>query len=75
MDDLINMDLMTREEFDRGLQSLWEELKELTKDRGKVSYWDFIYRDDYQQTVERAYLTTFLVTYGYASMELKPLED
>jgi len=75
MDDLINMDLMTREEFDRELQSLWEELKKITKEQGKVSYWDFVYKDDYQATVERAYLTSFLVTYGYASMELKPLED
>lgn len=75
MDDLINMDLMTRKEFDHELQSLWEELKKATKDQGKISYWDFIYREDYQKTVERAYLTSFLVTYGYASMELKPLED
>ncbi len=74
-DDLINMDLMTRKEFDRELQNLWEELKKATKDLGKVPYWDFIYKNDYHETVERAYLTSFLVTYGYASMELKPLED
>jgi hypothetical protein len=38
-------------------------------------YWDFIGADTYEETVERAFLTSFLITYGYATLEIHPLEE
>jgi hypothetical protein len=42
---------------------------------GKMRYWDFIGADTYECTVERAFFTSFLITYGYATLEIHPLED
>jgi hypothetical protein len=42
---------------------------------GKVKYWDFIGQKTYESTVRRAYLVSFLITYGYATMRINPLEE
>ncbi|MEM2242631.1 MAG: hypothetical protein QW827_03040, partial [Candidatus Bathyarchaeia archaeon] len=44
-------------------------------ENGKIRYWDFIGAETYEETVYRAFLTSFLVTYGYATLEVYPLED
>ena len=31
--------------------------------------------DTYSETVRRAYLTSFLITYGYASLDVDPLTE
>jgi hypothetical protein len=31
--------------------------------------------ETFEETVHRAFLTSFLVTYGYATLEVYPLED
>ncbi len=38
-------------------------------------YWDFIGAETYEATVQRAFLTSFLITYGYATLEIHPLEE
>ena len=40
-----------------------------------MRYWDFIGADTYEKTVERAFLASFLITYGYATLEIIPLEE
>ena len=64
---------MPEEEIQEVLEALWLELKEAARG-GWVRYWDFITADTYAETVKRAYLTSFLITYGYASLEVDPLE-
>ena len=42
---------------------------------GDKHYWDFIGAESYDETVDRAFMTSFLVTYGYATLEIHPLEE
>jgi hypothetical protein len=67
LDSLVKSGIMTREEFAKSLRGLWEELRAQTGD-GSIEYWSFIRRDSYQETVQRAYYVSFLLTYGYAKM-------
>jgi len=75
IEELIKSRLMSEESFDAILQRLYTELKAVARDEGKVSYWDFIQDETYEDTVYRAYLTSFLITYGYTSMEVNPIEE
>jgi len=59
------------EEFEARLRSLWKELTDLyDSEKNPVDYWKFVKTADHQQTVQRAYFVSFLVTYGFAKMEL-----
>jgi len=62
------------EEVQEELEALWDELKRMARG-GSVRYWDFVTADTYAETVRRAYLTSFLITYGYASLEPDPLNE
>jgi hypothetical protein len=57
------------------LEVFWEELKQRVGEEGKVLYWDFVGADTYSETLRRAYMTSFLVTYGYATLEVHRLEE
>jgi hypothetical protein len=64
--------------FSDELEDYWRELQEAVNTRGtdgKILYWDFIGADNYEDTVERAFLTSFLITYGYATLEIHRLEE
>jgi hypothetical protein len=66
------------EVFSEKLENFWVELKNLSNkngENGKIEYWDFIGAETYGETVRRAFLASFLVTYGYATLELVPLEE
>ena len=65
--------LVPEEEIQDALEALWLELKEAARG-GWVRYWDFVTADTYAETARRAYLTSFLITYGYASLSVDPLE-
>ncbi len=73
-EELVKQRLLSEEAFSKGLKDLYEELKLRTKG-GKLPYWDFICANTYEETVRRAYLTSFLVTYDYAELEGRSLED
>jgi len=74
-EDLIRQGILSSETFSVELERLWDELKEATGEKGRIGYWDFIGAETYEETVRRAYLTSFLVTYGYATLEVHPLEE
>lgn len=69
-EEAIKEGAISDESFAANLERIWHELKE----RGRVLYWDFIYADTYEETVRRAYLASFLITYGYARLEINPIE-
>ncbi|MBS7657060.1 MAG: bacterial transcriptional activator domain-containing protein [Candidatus Bathyarchaeia archaeon] len=73
-EELIRQGILLSETFTEELEKLWNELKTVAKNQ-KIKYWDFIGSKTYQETVRRAYLTSFLITYGYAALEINPLEE
>jgi len=77
-DELIGENILRDEAFSAELDRYWQELKEKTQTKGqdgKLFYMDWVDADSYQETVHRAYITSFLVTYGYATLEIIPLEE
>jgi hypothetical protein len=71
LDDLINLNILSKAEFDDVLQAVLHELEE----RGNVEYQDFIYEDSFESSVKKAYLTSYLVSEGKADLDINPLED
>ena len=77
-EQLIKQRVLSDVEFSDELTNYWEELKKCVADKGqdgKIHYWDFIGADTYEETVQKAFLTSFLITYGYATLEIDRLEE
>ncbi len=77
-DELIKQRVLSNIEFSQELDGYWQELKDCVAkngQEGKIRYWDFIGVDTYEGTVQRAFLASFLVTYGYATLEIDRLEE
>lgn len=77
-EELIRQRILRDKAFSEELESFWQELKKQVKEKGengKIRYWDFIGAETYEETVHRAFMTSFLVTYGYATLEIYPLEE
>ncbi len=75
MGALLRLGLLSEKKFSDVLQFFWQELKRQSKGAGKKRYWDFILADTYEETVLRGYITSFLVSYGYATLEVDPLKE
>lgn len=77
-EELIRERIMRDKAFSEELENFWQELKKTVAGKGrngKIHYWDFVGAGTYDETVDRAYLTSFLITYGYATLEIHPLEE
>jgi hypothetical protein len=77
-DELIKQRILGDKFFSEELESYWQELKLKVKEKGadgKMFYWDFIGADTYEETVKRAFLASFLISYGYATLVIRPLEE
>ena len=74
-EELLKQQIIAEKEFSKVLETFWQELKQKTMGEKKIEYWDFIGAETYEETVKRAYLTSFLVTYGYATLEVDRLEE
>jgi len=74
-EELIKQRIMAEKAFTEELETLWQELKLKVGENEKVPYWDFVGAHTYEETVKRAYMTSFLVTYGYATFEVHRLEE
>jgi hypothetical protein len=76
--EMIQQRILGDKEFSEELECYWQELKNKVAEKGvdgKIAYWDFIGADTYEETVQHAFLTSFLVTYGYATLEIDRLEE
>ena len=74
-EELVMLKILAEKTFREELETFWGELKEKIGKNGKILYWDFVGGETFQETLDRAYKTSFLVTYGYATLELIPLEE
>lgn len=74
-EEVIKEGVLSSEPFMAELEKVWLELKSRVPRGGKIRYWDFIGSETYEDTVRRAYLTSFLVTYGYANLQVNLSED
>jgi len=73
--ELAKMGVFSEEDFVALLDKSWRELREFAGEKGEVSYWAFISDRSFEGTVLRAWIVSFLVSYGYATMEIKPIEE
>jgi hypothetical protein len=77
-EELVKERILRDKAFSEELDNFWLELKEQTASKGengKILYWNFVGADTYEETVYKAFMTSFLVTYGYATLEIVPLEE
>jgi len=72
--ELARLGILSKEEFVSAIERAWGELKEKA-DGGEISYWDFINAKTFEETISRAWIVSFLVSYGYATIDVKPLEE
>jgi hypothetical protein len=77
-EELLKEQILLGKAFSEELESFWRELQGLVQEKGengRILYWSFVGRETYEETVQRAFMTSFLVTYGYATLEIYPLEE
>jgi len=74
-DELIMQRIMSEKAFTEELEVLWRELRGKVGESQKILYWEFVGADTYEETSRRAYMTSFLITYGYATFEVHRLEE
>jgi hypothetical protein len=77
-EELVQQRILREKAFSEELDTFWLQLKERVKEKGaegKILYWDFVGAETYDETVDRAFMTSFLITYGYATLEIHPLEE
>jgi hypothetical protein len=75
LNDASLMGLVLETGFTEALENFWQELGEKAGQGGKISYWNWVGREDYAETVRRAYLTCFLVSYGYANVDADRISE
>lgn len=73
--ELIQLKVLAEKAFMEEMKVLWLELRHEVGKAKKILYLDFVGADTYSETLNRAYMTSFLVTYGYATLQLVPLEE
>jgi hypothetical protein len=67
MDEAIELGFIPGEGFTSIIENFWNELGERIGPGGIIDYWEWIGAETYEATVYRAYLTVFMVGYGYAN--------
>lgn len=74
-EELSEYGFQSKEDFEEVIEQKWKELKEMGEDGEEIVYWDFVDSESFQETIRNAWLTSYLVSYGYAAVEINPLEE
>lgn len=75
VDDLIKLKVLSLKDFDERIKRLLKELMSKLIARDRIDYWDFIYADTFEETLERAYVVSFILTEGFVTLINDPLEE
>ncbi len=73
--ELEKMGVSSEEDFSKLMKEISEELQSAVGEKGEINYWDFIMARTFEETTKRAWLVSFLVTGGYATIDVMPLEE
>jgi len=74
IEDLIREKLALRGSFSEMVEEFWRRVKDSSKD-GKIYYWDFIKSNSFEESVLKAYMLSYLVSYGYVGLDYDPKAD
>ncbi|HZY95397.1 MAG TPA: hypothetical protein VFE98_11180 [Candidatus Bathyarchaeia archaeon] len=69
--ELATLRILDEKAFSKRLEEFWKHLKERTLDNGRADYWNLVRGSDFAETVSRAQMVSFLVSYGMATLEKK----
>jgi hypothetical protein len=67
--ELSGAGLIGEKAFASRLQDVWEELRRESDPDGSTEYWAFVRGRSFPETVAKAQVVSFLVSYGYANLE------
>jgi len=73
-EELREMGIVSEEEFGRILEEEWKRMLREVGDEG-IPYWDWICAETFEETVRRSWILSFLISYGYVDVEVRPLEE
>jgi len=65
------MRVLEEKAFTKRLEELRMEMKEKAGEDQRIEYWSFVRATNFPQTVLRAQMVSFLVSYGMAALERK----
>ena len=70
MRDARELGIILDEGFTETMEAFWREMKEKAGESGLIPYWDWVGADTYTETLKRAFITSYLVSYGYATIQM-----
>ncbi|MCR6668875.1 MAG: hypothetical protein NDF51_02645 [archaeon YNP-WB-040] len=73
-EDLIRERLALKGSFSEMIEEFWGRVKEASKG-GKIYYWNFIKSNSFEESVLKAYMLSYLVSYGYVGLDYDPKVD
>lgn len=71
IEDLIRSRLALKGSFNEMIEEFWGRIKDLAR-RGTIYYWDFLKSDSFEDSILKAYMISFLASYGYVGLDFDP---
>jgi len=68
-EELQRLGVLADKAFNKRLDEFWQQLRDRAGTDGRIGYWTFVKGRDRTETVVRAQLTSFLISYGYSTLE------